>query len=144
MLEWVAAGSAAVGAVSSIIGGNKAKKKAKEAGRANASLIQQETAEQLRRTRLQFDQQIGLTRAMIGASGVQLNVGTPQRYVDFMRKEQRAQLDWTEKAGKLRASAAKKQGSYVGGQAFNQGVQQSIGYIGQAAGYAASAMSPRG
>ena len=34
MIQWVAAGAAAVGAVSSIIGGNKAKKKAKEAGKA--------------------------------------------------------------------------------------------------------------
>ena len=135
VMQYVAAGAAVVGAVSSIVGGNKAKKAAKEAGKANARLIQAETAEQLRRTRLQFDKQIGTTRAFIGASGVQLNVGTPQRYVDFMKKEQRAQLDWTEKAGKMRASAAKKQGSYVGGQAFNQGLAGGLAGISSAAGY---------
>lgn len=135
VMQFVAAGAAVVGAASSIIGGNKAKRAAKEAGKANARLIQAETAEQLRRTRLQFDKQIGTTRAFIGASGVQLNVGTPQRYVDFMKKEQRAQLDWTEKAGKMRASAAKKQGSYVGGQAFNQGLAGGLAGISSAAGY---------
>jgi len=143
MIQWVAAGAAAVGAVSSIIGGNKAKKQAKEAGKANAALIQAETAEQIRRTQMQFDQQLGLTRAMIGASGVTMT-GTPVRYLEFMSNEQRKQLEWTKKAGDMRAKAARKQGSYVGGQAYSAGVQQGIGYIGQAASYASSAMSPRG
>ncbi len=143
MIQWVAAGAAAVGAVSSIIGGNKAKKKAKEAGKANEALIRAETAEQIRRTQMQFDQQLGLTRAMIGASGVTMT-GTPVRYLEFMRNEQRKQLEWTKKAGDMRATAARKQGSYVGGQAYSAGVQQGIGYIGQAASYASSAMSPRG
>ena len=144
MLEWVAAGSAAVGAVSSIIGGSKAKKKAKKAGKANAALIQAETAEQLRRTRMQFDQQVGLTRAMVGASGVRINIGTPQRYIEAMKREQKRQLDWTQKAGDMRATAARRQGSYVGSASFNQGIQQGIGYIGQAASYAANAMPPKG
>ena len=135
VMQFVAAGAAAVGAVSSIVGGNKAKKAAKQAGKANAMLIQAETAEQLRRTRLQFDKQIGTTRAFIGASGVVMNSGTPRRYLDLMKQEQDLQLAWTEKAGKMRASAARKQGSYVGGQAFNQGVAGGLAGISSAAGY---------
>lgn len=135
VMEFVAAGAAAVGAVSSIIGGNKAKDAAREAGRANATLIQSETAEQLRRTRLQFEQQLGTTRAFIGASGVRMDVGTPKRYLNYMRQEQNRQLDWTQKAGDMRARAARKQGSYVGSQAFNQGLAGGFAGISSAAGY---------
>ena len=138
VMQFVAAGAAVVGAASSIIGGNKAKKKAKEAGKANAALIQAETAEQIRRTRLQFNQQLGLTRAMIGASGV-TRTGTAQRYLNFMNQEQQKQLAWTQKAGDMRAKAARKQGSYVGGQAFNQGMAGGFAGISSAANYLANA-----
>ncbi len=134
MLEWVAAGATIISGVSSIIGGQKADKKAREAGRANARLIKEETAESIRRAEAQFDRQYGNTVAAIGASGVTFS-GTPTDYLRQMQTEQNKQLAWMEKSGKLRAKAARKQGSYVGSQARAQGMQGGIQAIGGAASY---------
>lgn len=137
MLEWVAAGASIVGGVSSIIGGNKAKRAAKEAGKANARLIRAETNEQLRRTRREFDMMRGQTRALIGASGVRFE-GTPMRYLEDMKQEQDKQLTYTEIAGKKRARAARMQGSYIGQSAQMQGLTAGFQAFGGAAGYIAN------
>ena len=137
MLEWVAAGASIVGGVSSIIGGNKAKQAAKDAGRANARLIREETSEQLRRTRREFAMMRGETAAMIGASGVKFR-GTPAAYLMDMRQEQDRQLAFTERAGKKRARAARRQGSYIGQSAQMQGYTSGFQAFGGAAGYIAN------
>lgn len=137
MLEWVAAGATIISGVSSIIGGQKADKKAREAGRANARLIQMETNEQLRRTRREFDMMRGETRAIIGASGVRFS-GTPAAYLADMKREQYRQLTYTEMAGKQRAKAARKQGSYIGQSARMQGLTAGFQAFGGAASYASN------
>ncbi len=134
MLEWIAAGSSIVSGISSIIGGQKADNKAREAGRANARLINEETAESIRRAEAQFDNQYRNTVVAIGASGVKFS-GTPAAYLRKMQTEQNRQLAWMEKSGKLRARAARKQGGYVGSQAQAQGMQGGIQAIGGAASY---------
>lgn len=137
MLEWIAAGSSIVGGISSIIGGQKADKKAREAGRVNARLIQTETNEQLRRTRREFDMMRGQAIAMIGASGVKFR-GTPAAYLMDMKQEQDRQLAYTKMAGRKRARAAEKQGSYVGQNAQMQGLTAGFQAFGGAAGYASN------
>ena len=137
MLEWIAAGSSIVGGISSIIGGQKADKKAREAGRANARLIQTETNEQLRRTRREFDMMRGEAVAMIGASGVKFR-GTPAAYLRDMKQEQDRQLAYTKMAGEKRAKAARKQGSYIGQSARMQGLTAGFQAFGGAASYASN------
>jgi len=137
----VAGVASSAGAASSIIGGINASKKAKAAGKANARLIMAETQEQLRRTERQFDQVYGQTRAMIGASGVTFS-GTPTKYLQDMKTEQGLQLDWLAKSGRMRAKAAKKQGSYIGSSAMSQGIIGGLQGIQSAAGYFAQSQTP--
>ncbi len=137
MLGWVATGATIISGVSSIIGGQKADKKAREAGRANARLIQMETNEQLRRTRREFDMMRGETRAIIGASGVRFS-GTPAAYLRDMKQEQDRQLAYTKMAGEKRAKAARKQGSYIGQSARMQGLTAGFQAFGGAASYASN------
>lgn len=116
---------AAIGAGVSIAGGYKASKKAKKAGRYNANLIRQETAEAVRRSKAQLSETLGYTRAAIAASGVQMS-GSAKAYTEAIDIEGRKQIGWIEKAGGLRAKAAKRSGTYIAGQAFSQGLQSGI------------------
>ncbi len=74
---------------------------------------------------------------MIGASGVTAS-GTALNYLADMRLEQTRQLAYTKMAGRKRARAAEKQGSYIGQNAQMQGLTAGFQAFGSAAGYASN------
>ena len=94
-------------------------------------MIEQETAEEVRRTQREFDFVFGQQQATIGGAGVTF-AGTPELQTTSLRREQDLQIGWIRRAGTLRAEAARHSGQYVGRQAFDSGLSSGIGYFTQA------------
>ena len=124
----VYAGTAIIGAASSIIGGKKAASAAKKAGRMNARYIRQETAEQVRRLEYQNQMTQRTTKAYIGASGV-LRRGTPMEYLAEMKEQQRLQVDWLRESGRQRAKIARETGQQVAAQQMTSGIMGGISQL---------------
>lgn len=136
----VAAGVSIASSLYSGLSGKKAQKAAAKTARMNAKLIQQETAETIRRTRMQNEQMLGQTKVMQAAAGV-ANRGTVTEYRDFMEDEQQRQLDWTQRAGDQQAAIVKRGGQLQGNQAMTQGVLGALGTLSSA--YQGGAFTPR-
>jgi len=83
---------------------------AREAGRANARRILDETGEEVRRKEISQEQFMGSSVAKGAASGVQ--VSGFQDYWDKLQGEFTNELDWMRKSGEQRAEIARKTGEY--------------------------------
>ena len=126
-LGTIAAIGGLVSAGSSILGGRKAKKDAKNAarqqeamGREQAGLIAAETEEELRRYDLDTAKTLGMGEALSSASG--FSAGSSQdNYLDSLRSEFATERDWTERVSKQRQSIAKKTGQYSASNLRSQG-----------------------
>lgn len=129
MVWWIAAAQGAL----SIAGGLQSQKRAQQATRANVELIRAETAEELRRTRREFDFVFGQQQAVIGGAGVTFS-GTPALQQQALQREQGLQLQWIGRAGQLRVEAARRSGQYIGKQQFASGLASGISSFGQAYG----------
>ena len=98
------------GTISSVIGGLKSGKAAKKAGKRNARAILAEAAIEREQEAARGKQEIGLTKAAVGASGVQ-RTGSSQAYLDTMEGQLSKRLDWISESAKRRARIAKKGGA---------------------------------
>lgn len=128
MVWWLAAAQG----VLQIAGGIQGQQRAEEAGRRAVALIREETAEEIRRTRREFDVVFGQQQAILGVSGARTTIGTPYVQTEALRQEQSLQLAWLERAGELRARAAEASGQYVAQQQFASGVGGGLQAFGQA------------
>ena len=118
----------------SILGGFAGKRSARKQARENAKLIRMETAETLRRTRAQDAQVLGRTTALAAASGVR-NSGTVSNYLDAMRGEQIANIDWIQKSANQAIRAGRRAADMQGTQSMLSGLTGGLqtltqGYIG--------------
>ena len=110
---------------SSLYGGYDSSKAAKKAGKSASRLIMEETREAMRRTRAQQNLQEGSTVASIGGSGAMMS-GSPQAYLTAMQAENRLEMDWMERAGKMRAKHARRTGGQVADMQMMEGVTSSM------------------
>jgi hypothetical protein len=92
----------------------------KKAAKKQAKLDQAEAREVMRRRKQDFNAEIGMTRTMIGASGVRNNVrgSTPQKYVDEMTKQYMEEMRWMKNWG----ASLYKAGNDTAKSQFNAGL----------------------
>ena len=128
---WVGLALGGISAASSLIGGSKAKKAAKKAGRAQARAIMETGAEQMRRTKESQRQALGGAQAASAASGIQ-NTGSTAAAQGAMRTEFIRELEWMDKATKSAAAAARSGASAAGDAYMRQGLGSALGAIGSA------------
>ena len=96
----------------------------------NVKASEAETAETLRRQRMEGEQRVGYARAIAGASGFSIQPGTSQQnYIDEMVAENRRQLSFTAQAGKREAGILKRGGEL----AYRSGQAGAIGSVANAA-----------
>lgn len=129
---WIVAAAAGANAIASIAGGLSGSSKAKAAGRASARTIMETYQETARRKSLRDQQRLGLTRASVYASNVQMT-GTSAEYLSQMQDEMRKENAWMERAARLNARAARKGGQAAADVALYSGITQGISYGAQAA-----------
>lgn len=129
-MTWVSVGIAAVGAVSSIMGGISGKKAAKSAGKMQAKVILAIAAENARRRELDLVQQLGGITAAVAASNLQMS-GSSKRYRNAFEANYRGEMAWDKQKARLDARTAKKGGQLVGQGAMYQGLSGAIGFVGQ-------------
>ena len=124
----IAGAVSAIGAISSVMGGVSGRKDARRAGRASARFILEETGETLRRKGIENRNIMGAARVAQGASNLQFSSGSQSQYATFLSKELQRRDYWTERAGGLRAAAAKRGANITGDAALNRGISSGIGY----------------
>lgn len=127
MLGTIAAIGGIASGVSSLIGGNKARKAGKAAaeqqrqmGAQNAELIAEETQEQLRRLDIQTKRTLAKGDALSAASGF-LKGSSQDVYLEAITQEFAADREWAVKSSKQRQNIAKLSGQYQGDALTSQG-----------------------
>ena len=114
-----------IGAVTSLMGAFGAK----DTGKANAAAIGAQTDEEARRMVAQNERTEARARATAAASGTTMS-GTPSGFLDAMKKENQAELDYFRRTGQPKQSAARAEGD----AAFQSGIGSAIGGVGSAIG----------
>lgn len=126
--------SAGVNLFSGIMGKRSSDKMAKQQeklGKLQASMIEDETEETLRRMDRENEQVLSTGEASVAASG--FAKGSSQDvYMSSMATEMRTQRRWTEESGKKRADLARKSASYSADALRSQGKHQFAAGIGGA------------
>jgi hypothetical protein len=93
-------------ALSGYMGARSASRKAKEAGKATARLIDAEGRESARRLRREQQYQYGTSVARAYGSNLQMS-GSTEAYLGDMFSEQRRELDWLNTETRYRSKAAR-------------------------------------
>lgn len=135
-MSWVNVGIAAVGVVTSVVGGMQGSAAAKQAARAQRKLILLESSENLQTMYKRKQELLGIQKVGYAASGVSVDVGTPK----FLEEEGIQNL---AKASYYEAMKTKQllKGASAAGQAassgyLSQGISQAASFA--AAGYTAA------
>lgn len=129
----MAAAIPAVLGVFSAVQQYKAGKKADKLAEANAQAAEAETEEEIRRQALADKQQEGLALAKSAAGGSKVT-GTVSSYLDTLKNENLANIDWMRRSGSSQADLERKKGAVAKSQA-------TAGAIGSLAGAAGSGYS---
>ena len=115
-MPWLAI-AAGASALSSLFGAKRTREASKEAlalGKANASYIVQETAEQQRRLKFEHSRTRATARAGVAASGFRSgkdSIGASQKaYQTTLARVQKEELAWLGKSGRMRADIAVRGG----------------------------------
>ncbi len=110
-------GTAAYGAYASYEAAQESASAAREAAATqnrvtlmNVRAQQAETAETMRRTRMQMQSEESTARAKAAASGVRVSQGSAADYLSFMSDENKSQLDWMQQAGTSQANILQAEG----------------------------------
>ena len=141
---WVAAAAAVIGGVMGSRSAKKAAKKAKKLARAQAGLIEEETAENLRRMGLEADQVLGMTTARVGASNLMMS-GSVKRHRAALEVQMASDMDWVARKGAADAANVRAGGSQIADNIRSRGRADLIGGVGQAIGYMGwGATAPKG
>lgn len=117
MAATAAAVIAGIGAITSIIGGNKAARAAKQAAQREAQLEGLVTIEKMRQLHIQERIQRGETIAQVAGSGVKASEGSPLTLLAEQAREFAMQRQITHSVGASKATAALQGGSLVANQA---------------------------
>lgn len=118
----VSAGIGLYSAISGKMGADKLASQQKKLGKLQATMIQEETAETLRRTDIQNDTILSTGDAAVAASGF-ASGSSQDVYMSSMASEMKKQRDWTESSGKKRADLAKEGAGYTADAMRSQGTQ---------------------
>lgn len=132
-MSWVATGISVVGGISKIAGGLSGKDDAKKAGKEQAKAILRTEEETQRRRQLDLDQQMGLIRANVGASGIILS-GSSARYARAFESNYKREMNWDQMLANMNAKAARRGGQIAGQAAMWSGISGAVGSFGSAAG----------
>jgi len=81
-------------------------------GAKNRALIEQETAEALRRTELAQRKQSSQAKALAAASGFVSDTGSFDLYMTELEQEQQAELEWIKRSGASKADISAQQTQY--------------------------------
>ena len=102
---------------------------AKDTGKANAAAIGAQTDEEARRMVAENERTEARARASAAASGTTM-AGTPSSFLDAMKQENQAELDYFRRTGREKQGAARAEGD----TAFWSGIGGAAGGIGSAVG----------
>lgn len=122
-----------VGLLSGLASGKKAARAAERSGRANAKLIQEETAEAVKRAELNLEQQQASAVTAMAGAGVRGSSGTTQAYLGSIGEQARDEMAWTEKSGESRAKIARMGGQQAADAAKMGSYSQFLGGFGDLA-----------
>ena len=125
---------ALVKAGSSIIGGIKAKKEAKEAGKDQAATDLRATQERVLQINQEERQLAGQTRAGAVGSGVKADVGAPLVLMAEQARTFARERAFTKEVGAEKAKNTIRRSSMVGSQTRRQGFSQGMSDISNAFG----------
>lgn len=109
--RWIGYALAGAAAVGSVIGSNKAAKENAKLVKENLVMNQMQTAEDLRKMELSFQQVKGEATARAAASGFVLN-DQRKNYFDQLNSEYQNQVNWTMKSSDQRAKQIRRGGAY--------------------------------
>lgn len=130
-MSYVAAGIAAAQIGSSLIGGSKARKAAKKAAKAQASLTREMRDEEIRQKRAANRQELGLAKAQVYASNI-LFSGSSKSYVEAMDVANMREIAFAERAKDMEYKAIRKGGNGAGSALFGQAATQALQYAADA------------
>lgn len=129
--------AAVVTAVVAVYSANESRKTAKEqkkAARRNEDFIRKEAEEEARRLEKAQKMQLAEAEARVGATGLKMS-GSQLDYVEEMKKEQNAQLDWLKKSGATRAEIAGIRGNIEASASRTRSLEQLASGASQSAYY---------
>lgn len=132
-LTWVAVGSAVLGGLSSIFGGKKADKAARQQALQEARLEQRITDEKLRQLNLEEERAEGRTIATAAASGVEVTRGSPLDILAEQAAEFRYERNTVAEVGASRAANTVARGRMIGQQYRWSSYGQALNQFGSAA-----------
>jgi len=116
---WGAVIGGAIGGLSGLMSGGAADD-AEKLAKLQAKFTRKETAENLRRMRLNAAQAIGGAEATVAASNL-INAGSSLRHINAMRAQFQADQSWLRESGRLKARMQEK-----GGSAASSGIMTSL------------------
>ena len=123
-----------IAAGAQLLGGAQGAGAARRAGERSAELIEEETAEQIRRTERDFNFTLGQQQSVLGASGVNIQGGTAAAIARDQQREADRQLEWIRRAGYLRQREAKAAARGAARQSAGSGISGALGSLGQLGG----------
>lgn len=116
-MEVIAGIFAGIGAISALIGGRKASRDAKRAGKKEEALEKMVTAEKIRQIGIEEEVMRGETIAQVAGSGVLASIGSPLAVLAEQRREVGYKRDITSRVGATKAQAALDRAGMVANQA---------------------------
>lgn len=135
-LPWVAAGLGVFGAAQQMSAANDAKKAARE----NARMQAEQNAEEARRLQMEQEEVESRTRAAIAASGTGMGSTSQLAFLDKMKAEHQAELQWLRRSGQSRTNSTLREGETASRQASSS----AFSTLANTATGAYSAFGPKG
>ena len=130
---WVGVGIAAVGAISSLIGGSKASSAARKQAKKEAALEGIVTTEKLRKLHIERDTIRGRTIAQAASGGVDVRSRSVLDILSEQAREFAYEIDVTGRVGASRASNIIGAGKAAGDRARYQGISNFFQFASQGA-----------
>lgn len=135
-LPWIATGLGLFSAGQQMSAAGDARK----AGRENARMIAEQNAEEARRLSMQQRETESLTKAAAAASGTGMGPGSQGTFLETMKAEHSAELQWLRRSGQSKVNSALREGK----MASRQMKSQAVGTLMNTVTGAYSAFGPKG
>jgi hypothetical protein len=132
-----------IGAASDVIGGiagfgasRSAAKQAKRLAINQVRTINMERDENLRRMRLQRDQQVGQAKAVAGAANIMIDRGSAGRFINEMSNQWQSDMSYMRRRAQIEAEKARLGGQATAANIRADGIGSLLGSVSSAANYA--------
>jgi hypothetical protein len=126
-----------IGGAMGFLGGG-GEKQAEKLAQEQADLLMRQAKEQQRRLTIQLNQQMGLAKSQVYASGLQMG-GSSKKYVNFMESTFRQDMAWNQEVARRNAEIVK-----MGGSAQSDAIKMAgIGQLFSGLSSAVGAFAPR-